>query len=278
MAEPRLQLDLQRLETGLESLSVHRLRRTASPPRSASGPLVVCFSSAGNPVRRSRVEFGDLVASTGRPALFICDLETKFFSAPGLADRIAEMVRAEMLRTRSERAVTLGFSRGGFGAIAFAERFPVQLAIALAPRWSPDPDIVPDPRTTDTQWPLPFSTLAAGLAAVPQAFVLHGMIGPDRRQLRHFPRRPGLEHWLLPHADHVVSTELRRLGLFAPVVQAALSEDISRAGALLRAAGALRAQSVPARLRLALTSARLHRLFGALPPSDLTDLQTGAPQ
>lgn len=276
MAEPRRDTRIQRLETGLDSLIVHRLRRPASSPSPSPGPLVISFSSARNLIRQNRIEFGGLAVSTGRPTLFICDHETKFYSSPGLADRIAEMVRAEMQRTGSDSTITLGFSRGGFGAIAFAERFPVQLAIALAPRWSPDPDIVPDPRLNDSYRPFPFSTLAAGLSAIPQVLVIHGMFGPDRRHLRSFPSRPGLEHWVLPQADHFVPAEMKRLGLFGPVLKAGLSGNLAQAADLLRTAGALPARSLAARLRLLLTSARLRRPFGELPDSHASDFQTGA--
>lgn len=233
-------------------------------PGAGSGPLVVCFVSNGYRVGPNRIEFGRLVSSSGRPALFFAEAAKAFYSTAGLADRITQMVREEMERVGAASAVTIGFSQGGFGAIAFAERFPVHLALALSPRWSPDSGIVADARGIERKGALPFPTLAPGLQALGRAVVLHGMRGPDRRHLRRFPAMPLLEHWLLFRAGHEVHHEMRRLNLFAETFLDVLSDDPDSAVARFRAAGLHRAGSLGARIAMAAAALTPRRFFPSL--------------
>ena len=162
---------------------------------------------------------------------------------------------------------TLGFSMGAYPAIAFAERVPVRHAVALSPRFSPDPAIVPDPRDRPgiarLSGKLALPTLAPGLARLQGGIILHGMRGPDLRQFRHIHAPTQVDHWLLPHAGHFVVEWLRRHDRMEAVILAGLQGDRAASTRLLTDLGALRHRSLRARLILHPVRA-LHGLHGLL--------------
>ena len=204
--------------------------RATPTDRPAQGPLLVVFGSYRT--KTQPPEFRRTVGALGRPALFIMEHDFGFYATQERVDRLAPMIAAEMERTETTRIDTLGFSIGAYGALAWGAHVPVRHAMAFAPRFSPDPAIIRDPRDRHKMrahsGTLAFPTLQRGLERIERATILHGLRGPDRLHLRHFRPMGHVDHWVAPDADHFVADWLRRQGRLGPVVEAALDGD--RAG------------------------------------------------
>ena len=173
-----------------------------------------------------------------------------------MADEIEAHIRAEMALHGASEVDTLGFSMGGFGAIAFAERVPVRFALSMAPRYTPDPAIVHDKRLHKRLMPLsgrfPFATLDEGMARARAGLILTGTRGPDLPHMAETRPPKHVQRWLLPGVDHAVAKVLRDNGRLADVVLAALGPrdgDAPLAEAMTRA-GAIPAARMPLALRM----------------------------
>jgi len=229
------------------------LRGQPNQPSQPTGqPLIVVFNGIA---RRARwPNFVGMIARSGRPAVFVIDHTQSWYGTPGAADLITDTVRAEAARLGQTRIDTLGFSMGGFAALAFASRLPVRRATSLAPFFSPDSAIVPEARYRDTRDPLSgsfvFPTLAPGLAQVDRGLIVHGMRGPDWHHYRRIADRPGVDHWLLPGASHHVANYLREVGLLDRLISLALADDGPGLAQLLAGLGGLPKNSSAAEIRL----------------------------
>jgi pimeloyl-ACP methyl ester carboxylesterase len=251
----------EELATGIAELRALRFR----PAQREPGPLVVTFASGGTRVRRDeRVENFATLRNAGRPCLYLVDRAFSFYSIAGMADRIERLVRDEMSELGAETTVTYGNSLGGFGAIAFATRFPVSVAYAQGPRYSPLHAIVPDrrryPYDTGELTQFPFRTLDEGLAAAGQVVLVHGLNGPDRVHARRIPRRPNVDHFVMPRVDHNVGSVLKEAGRLDEVLAGLFRGDVEAMRRALRSAGAIPARSLRGRVELSLAGGRLRRL------------------
>lgn len=215
------------------------------------GPPVIVFGSGSDEVRAGRRhEFLGTMTALGRAWLFVVDRERSFYAQPGMADRIAALALDEMQRTGSAFVDTLGQSMGSFGAVGFATRLPVRVALAFGPRYSPDSRIVPDPRF-DHILPrfhgrFPFPTLDAWLRAAGQAVVLYGDRGPDLAHHVRLSAPPGAIHRILRGVGHDLPHVLRTRGQLFALIQTALSADRAALDAVLEEIGF----RDPGRLRL----------------------------
>jgi pimeloyl-ACP methyl ester carboxylesterase len=245
---------LLRLDALCDSPELVILR--GSQPGQAGLPLIL-FASGGNDVRaEAKPEFLKAVSQLGRPVLFVIERSLSWYAGPGIADLIERHVRDEMARTGTDRVDTMGYSMGGFGAIAFAERLPVRRFLSIAPRYSPDPRIVPDGRAKAhlerLRGKFPFLRLDKGMARAQAGLVLYGTKGPDLPHMARLsvPRHVGL--WFLPGVDHMVPHDLRRRQFMAPLTKAAFADDRAEAAAVLRQAGGLTKADLPLSFRLGL--------------------------
>lgn len=242
--------DLRRPELVISDDRLSILR--AMPVTREPGPPVVVFNSIGKP--GTPPEFAASVARLRRPVLFVMDHKATWYSAPETADRVSDAIVNALADWGGTAVDTLGFSMGGYAAIAYAERVPVRNAVALAPRFSPDPAIVADPRGHESlrrlSGKLAFATLAAGLQRLDGGLILHGMRGPDLCQFRHIHAPQRVDHWLLPQCDHHVAIWLRRRGHLPSLLHSALQGERAETARRLAALGALRHRSLRARLML----------------------------
>lgn len=219
------------------------LRGTPSGP--ARGPLLVVFNSL---LRRGvGPEFIGLAAKSGRPALFVLDHHSTWYASQERVTLVSRQVRAEMDRLGATDIDTLGFSMGAYAALAYGAVLPVRHAVALSPRYSPDPAIVKDPRDRAVlrklsgNFALP--TVVDGMAKAQGGLILHGMRGPDHVQYRHMRAPRQFDHWLMPLADHFVARWLRNRSLLEPIVLAALEGDRDTPSRLLAGLWASRHRS-----------------------------------
>ena len=207
------------------------------------GVPVVVFGGAGH--RHDRVaptEFIGTLAAIGRPVVWVNDLTATWYASPGMADRIVAEVGGALARLGASCCDTLGFSMGAFGALAFAERLPVRLAVALSPRLSPDAAVLGDHRAAERLAPwqgrFPFANVGPGLARVRGGLVLHGLKGPDFHHAAQFPVNAAVGHWVLPQVGHRTARWLKAAGALDEVVSLALADDTPALRAVLRRLGA----------------------------------------
>jgi len=235
MSGPRIEL------TVLEDAEDLIVRRGTMPGQ--GGPLTVVFAGGGDQARSGdRVEFVNMMARLGRPTMFIADRNRTWYARGDLHTRVIDHIRREMDRLGCAEIDTLGNSMGAFGALAFAEALPVRHALAFVPRFSPDPELIPDRRiikhTMSLRGSLPFRTAEPGYRAAGSAMVVHGVFGPDLRHARAYDICAEGDHWVVPVDSHEVGAHLRKDGLLWPVVSGALTGDKPAAQAALQKAGA----------------------------------------
>ena len=221
-----------------------------------AGPLVVVFCSFV-----AAVEFAGSVARAGRNVLFVSDSKRTWFGLPGDVRTIVQAVRAELAELGQDQIDTIGFSMGGFAALAYAQRLPVRNALALSPRFSPDHEIVLDRRTypnlTRNVHRLVLRSVAPGLRQTGWATIVHGTTGPDRPHLQHFSRAARVDHYLISRCGHYVAQWLQAQDALEPLIEAVLRGDRRAAQRQMRAAGTLPRHLIHS--RLARAQARLRR-------------------
>jgi len=257
---PKPQLELTEIvnENGIVILRGRPDPATVTP---VAGPLVVVFCSLA-----SMVEFAGSTARSGRSAIFVSDRKRLWFAMPADVNTIVRAVRAEMAELGQEQIDTIGFSMGGFAALAYGNLLPVRNALAFSPRFSPDQEIVRDRRTypnlTRNVQLLALRSVTPGLRRIGWASIVHGTIGPDRPHLRHFPRDKNFDHHMITRCGHFVAQWLRAREALEPLIQAVLTDDRHAAQRHMRAAG-----TIPRHLlnnRMARAEARLRRAFRAV--------------
>lgn len=141
-----------------------------------------------------------------------------------------------------------GASMGGFGALAFAPLAPGCTVMAFAPQRSLDRGLCPfegryrHARGT-TDWTLPFSDAAAGVAAAGRAYLAFDPHLPEDRQHAMALAGPAVTLLPMPHFGHKLPPALLKMGLLKDLSLAGLEGDLTAAGfaRMMRA----RRQSVP---------------------------------
>lgn len=212
----------------------------------AAGRPIVVFASAGRNARSGdRMEMIGLIAKLGRPAIFVMDPNRSWYAHAGMADRISGVISDEIASSGVDFVDTIGNSMGAFGAVAFADRLPVHTAIAFSPRFSPDARVIPDRRLgkylSRYRDHFPVSTLAAGLSAAKEVFVLHGTHAPDLPHVLAFADAMAGRNWVLPEPRHDVAMVLRETASLLPLVTSVLNGNRRRTATLLSSSGARRA-------------------------------------
>lgn len=226
-------------------------------PGSALGhrPVVV-FNSVSVPA--DQPEFFAATSTLGRPVLFLTDVNRTWFASRETARRTIDLIRAELDRCEADSFDTIGFSKGGYAALAVAADLPVRRALSFAPRFTVDPGIVFDPRRRPSIESLSgkfhHPTVATGLARIQGGLILHGAWGFD---LRHVVRMPpsNAQHWLIRTRGHFVTTRLRNRNLMHPLVRAVLADNRPEIETLLLRAGAVRRRTPEGRRLLAVSRA-----------------------
>lgn len=242
-----------------------------TPQVPSAAPLTVIFDSRTRHFEKP--EFYGTVASMGRHALFIADHKRAWFANPSVLALIVRVVQDEMRRLGCTVIDTLGFSMGGFAAIAYAEKLPVRNALAFSPRYAIDKAMVNDARVRPGLNALggdaAFRSLDPGLAKLTSAVIVHGTPRDDIVHVRLLRVPQHVDHFVLFGARHNVPALLKNLGLLGAVSQAALSQDRAQVVHLLGSLGAQRRSSPSLGLKLLTLQYRiglrrfLNRLNGA---------------
>jgi pimeloyl-ACP methyl ester carboxylesterase len=194
------------------------------------GDVVISFASIGHDATRPpSPEFVAAATASGRTALFVSDPGRTWGTAPGFPAALLQAMAAVRARQVVSRVVSIGQSMGGFLALRAAEVLPLDAVLAIGPQSTMD-----DPRWRD--WTAGLRPVPLRLTA-PRTVLLHGMLD-DRTQAMGFAPRPGLDHFLFADQDHSgLARHLKARGLYAGLIDCALSRDRRRMIRILTAAG-----------------------------------------
>ena len=204
--------------------------------------LVVAFSGIGHGFGGMQAaEFMGTAADGGRnTVLFVTDTTRSWFTAPGIVDRIAGQVQAELLRLGLPACHTIGNSMGGYGAIRMAREMPVAVALAFSPQVSMDPALMDEHRwpeyrpaiVSDRHLPL-----AACLVPATRNYAVFGATSRIERNHRALLPEdgPNLTCLMLQGGGHNIVRILKQAGHLVPLVRAAMDTDDARIADVTRA-------------------------------------------
>ena len=191
--------------------------------------LVVAFDNIGPANDRSygREPWGwKFVRDKGHSYLGIMSRSKIWFRDPAFIAWMEELAHAGFFRGYG-RVVFCGTSQGAFASLAFAPLAPGCISVAFNPQSTLDPQVVPWetrwPGGRKSDWSLPYSDAAEGVAAAERAYVVYDPFFDGDR--RHAERIVGgnVDHLKLPFAGHFTPVFLRKVGLLKPVMEGALA-------------------------------------------------------
>lgn len=208
--------------------------------RGQSTRLVVCFSGIGSdPDRLPEYEFARTATADGRDwVLYIADPARSWLNAPGLIERIVEIVEAQAAAIGATQVCTLGHSMGGYSACVLPGFTRVDVAMALSPQVSVHPDVVPD----DGRWMNWRERIASvrirhvedHLSAATQYFAIFGMAGREAPQRDRFPVAENIERLHMANTHHNTAQRLKARGILDTVVGLAFDGRLYRVRRLIR--------------------------------------------
>jgi pimeloyl-ACP methyl ester carboxylesterase len=207
--------------------------------KGTSRRLVVVFSSVGyGPDTPPVLEFARSATAGGRDsAVFIADPQRSWLNAPKLIEEIVEVIEAARDEVGAEETVTLGYSMGGFAALAIGGFVPVHAALAFSPQMSIDPELVPD----EGRWKRYRSKIGAirircaadHMAAGTAHYIIMGSSRLEKPQQRLLPRTANANLHFLPKTQHDTAPRIKSAGLLPAVLEHAFSRRSDALGSLL---------------------------------------------
>lgn len=207
--------------------------------RGRSQRLVVSFSGVGRDRSQlPRLEFGRTASANGRDhVLYIADPARSWLNQPGLIEEIAGLVETEAAQVGATQVVAMGHSLGGFSALVLGGFTRVDVALALSPQFSLDPEIAPD----EGRWMmfrqhfprLRIRQAADHMAASTQHYILFGRHYRELPQRRLMRPAPNAACFLLPKVRHDSVVKLYHAGILDEVVQLAFDGRSRRLRQLL---------------------------------------------
>ena len=164
--------------------------------------------------------------------LFVTDRAASWYAAPGLWERICDLVQATCEHEETTELVTLGSSMGGYGAMLAARDLPVTRAIAFSPQVTMDRRILADDRWPDVetvfgQPPIRSTAELVGKGETEFFVAVGGGCAPDKAHVDLLPEHPKLHRYVLPVAIHNIARSLKEAG-HLPDLIAALIEGRTR--------------------------------------------------
>ena len=208
--------------------------------KGSSSTLSVSFSGIGfNEGADQRPEFL-ATASEGsvNHVLSIIDRKRSWYSTVGLQDQIVTLVRRYIADNGITRVNCIGNSMGGFGALAFADRLGAEFAIALAPQYSMDPDVISDRRWAKFRpfmFPDTMPRLKDEMKGAARYYVFFGTQTPkDLHHMELFAKQALARITVLRGTDHHVGKKLRKLKLLQPIKSAIAEENHAQLDVLLK--------------------------------------------
>jgi hypothetical protein len=208
-----------------------------------SDQLVVSFAGIGTTNEPCQPEeFVNSASDNGRhPTLFIMDKNRSWMNAPGLLEKIVELIEREKGNSNAQEVCTIGNSMGGFMALLVPFFTPVQRAIGFSAQYSVDPSINPDEwrwkRRIERIGEFLHPTLAGRFVDGTDYCSIHGGAAREAAQLDNFPRHPANTHFVHPTVAHGVAEQLKREHRLHDLVQSVFAGRRRRVRLIMRKAG-----------------------------------------
>lgn len=206
--------------------------------------LVISFSSIGRHSRDpAQVEFiGSAIGTNRRHALFVTDENRSWANAPEFVTALTRALEILRARCEIERIAAIGYSMGGFCALAAQTFIPINVIIAIAPQYSIMPRHVSDlrwrkfARRIERPFAFPVAPLLRGKNR-PRVILLHAM-KDDLVQASAFAEGPRIFNFLFPEQEHAgLAQYLKSTGQLAPLIDAAIEGDRRAVVRAVRRAG-----------------------------------------
>lgn len=198
--------------------------------RGQSRRLVVVFSSVGHgPETPPLLEFAQSATSGGRDsAVFIADPQRSWLNAPHLVEEIVEVIEAARDEVGATQTVTMGYSMGGFAALAIGGFVHVDAALAFSPQISIDPVLVPG----EKRWmryrkrigAIRIRSAAEHMAERTAHTILMGRSQVEAAQVRLVPEAANTDTFLLPGTGHDSAPRVKAAGILPEVIDLAFSQ------------------------------------------------------
>ena len=207
--------------------------------KGSSRRLVVVFSSVGHgPDTPPILEFAQSATAGGRDnAVFIADPQRSWLNAPHLVEEIVEVIEAARDEVGATETVTMGYSMGGFAALAIGGFVKVDAALAFSPQMSIDPALVPD----EKRWmryrkrigAIRIRSAADHMAAGTEHTILMGKATLEAAQVRLVPEAANTDTFLLPGTGHDSAPRVKAAGILPQVIDLAFSRRRDALASLL---------------------------------------------
>lgn len=220
--------------------------------RGSSKRLVVVFSSVGHgPNTPPVIEFARSATANGQDnALFIADPQRSWLNAPHLIEEITEAIDAAREEVQAEETVAMGYSMGGFCALAISGFTPLAATLAFSPQMSIDPALVPD----EGRWKKYRTRIGAfrlrnaadHMATDATHSIIIGQSRIEKPQLRLMAGLDPAGLHLLPRMQHDTATRIKQAGLLPQVLSLAFAGDGAALAALLAERMGARSRGVAA--------------------------------
>ena len=198
--------------------------------RGQSSRLVVVFSSVGHgPEAPPPLEFAQSATAGGRDsAVFIADPQRSWLNAPHLVEEIVEVIEAARDEVGATQTVTMGYSMGGFAALAIGGFVHVDAALAFSPQISIDPVLVPG----EKRWmryrkrigAIRIRSAAEHMAERTAHTILMGRSQVEAAQVRLVPEAANTDTFLLPGTGHDSAPRVKAAGILPQVIDLAFSQ------------------------------------------------------
>jgi pimeloyl-ACP methyl ester carboxylesterase len=207
--------------------------------KGSSSRLVVVFSSVGHgPDTPPLLEFAQTATAGGRDhAVFIGDPQRSWLNAPHLLEEIVEVIEAARDEVGATQTVTMGYSMGGFAALAIGGFVPVDAALAFSPQLSIDPVLVPG----EKRWmryrkrigAIRIRSAVDHMVDETTHTILMGRSSLENPQLQLVPEAANTDTFLLPGTGHDSAPRIKAAGILPQVIDLAFSRRRDALAALL---------------------------------------------
>ena len=207
--------------------------------RGSSSHLVLAFTGIGHQMGKlQRDEFvGTALGGAANSALFVTDKRRSWYSHPGLADRAVAQIARWRDAWQARTVSAIGNSMGGYGALLFSARVPMESCIAFAPQISMHRDVIREPRWPELRKGLGAALVRSAddlLATRCTYFIVFGADSPeDSAQAALLTPRPNVHRIDVPGSRHSVAEDLKTRGLSRDLIAAMFRRDRQRVDALL---------------------------------------------
>ncbi len=219
------------------------LQLSFTPGRSKR--LVVSLAGVGNNRRQMPpAEFARTAHWNGENnVLYVSDLSRSWLNGPGMAQFVADAVKAVAAEIDADAICAVGNSMGGTSALILASLMHIDHVVAITPQFSAKPGVVPE----ETRWMYfrervadwPFPEVPDLRHTDSEITILHGGSPDELAHALRFPADAGYWHYIFPNQGHLLARNLHQEDLLAPIVTLSLLGRTLRARRAVRLAGGM---------------------------------------